>query len=114
MAQQRSDAASTRPRFHIIVWNENGAFVDRLAVGAFMGTIQSKISYTLRSDVDGSDEAVVSVGALLITAEDRGRDGCTGSWNIENNDNGKGPKGKDRWWHTERSRWREVALGKYF
>ena len=37
-----------------------------------------------------------------------GKEGCTGKWNMA-----KGPadrKDRERWWHTERPRWREVQL----
>jgi hypothetical protein len=123
MAQQRIDAAHNIPKFHIILWDENGQFVERITVGGFIGQIQSKIFYTLRPDVDGMDEAVVTVdgvGGLLDGGEELNvRDGCTGSWNLQMESAvGKGGKsngsGKERWWHTERGRWREVRLEKFF
>ncbi len=119
MAQQRIDAATTHPQFHIIIWDEFGIFVERFAVGGFIGLIQSKIHYSLKPDIDGMDEAIVGidgVGGLLDGGEETSpKDGCTGSWNLMAGMQGKGGgKGKDRWWHTERGRWREVPLEKLF
>jgi hypothetical protein len=121
MAQNRIEAASTQPKFHIIVWDERGQFVERFAVGGFIGSIQSKIFYSLKPDIDGMDEAVVTVdgvGGLLDGGEETSvRDGCTGSWNLNlagQGKSGRAGSGKERWWHTERGRWREVPLGKFF
>lgn len=82
--------------------------------------MQSKVFYTLKPDVEGMDEAIVGVegmGGLLDGGEEVGvRDGCTGSWNLDGGVavNGRGGKKKDAWWHTERGRWREVQLERYF
>jgi hypothetical protein len=122
MAQQRADFAATQPQFHIIIWDEFGLFVERFAVGGFIGQIQSKINYSLKPDVDGMDEAIFGIEGLLGGGEEvNGKDGCTGSWNLMAGvqEKGKGggkdeKKGKDRWWHTERGRWREVPLEKLF
>jgi hypothetical protein len=122
MAQQRADFAATQPQFHIIIWDEFGLFVERFAVGGFIGQIQSKIHYSLKPDVDGMDEAIFGIEGLLDGGEEvNGKDGCTGSWNLMAGvqEKGKGggkdeKKGKDRWWHTERGRWREVPLEKLF
>jgi hypothetical protein len=120
MAQQRADAASTQPQFHIIVWDEFGLVVERFAVGGFMGQIQSKIHYSLKPDVDGMDEAIFGIDGLLDGGEEANpKDGCTGSWNLMAGLSGLGgrggeKKGKDRWWHSERGRWREIPLGKLF
>jgi hypothetical protein len=122
MAQQRIDHASTQPKFHIIIWDEDGQFVERYAVGGFMGTIESKVYYSLKPDVDGMDESIVHVegarGLLDAGEEMNSKDGCTGSWNLEagvakGKNGGKG-QGKDRWWHSERGRWRELPLEKFF
>lgn len=128
MAQQRIDIAAKQPRFHIILWDENGQFVERHAVGGFLGRIQSNIFYTLKPDVEGSDEAIVDIegpgGLLGIGEEGNVRDGCTGSWHLDvgnrsgsvtaNGGGWKGKKDRERWWHTERGRWREVPLEKFF
>jgi hypothetical protein len=121
MAQNRIEEASRQPKFHIIIWDEDGQFVERFAVGGFIGDIRSKIFYSLKPDIDGMDEAVVmvdGVGGLLDGGEETNlRDGCTGSWNLSSAEQGKKGRdgsGKQRWWHTERGRWREVPLGKFF
>ena len=121
MAQSRIDTAQSHPKFHIIIWDEDGQFVERFAVGAFIGSIQSKIYYSLKADIDGMDEAIVKVdgvGGLLDGGEEVNvRDGCTGSWNLNTSVQGKSGRvngGKERWWHTERGRWREVNLEKFF
>ena len=116
MAQQRIDGASTHPQFHIIIWDEFGQFVERFAVGGFMGLIQSKIHYSLKPDIDGMDESIMGIESLLDGCEETSpKDGCTGSWNLMAGMQGKGGnKGKDRWWHTERVRWKEVPLEKLF
>jgi hypothetical protein len=121
LAQHRIDAALMQPNFHIIVWGENGTFVERHKVGGFMGTVQSKVSYTLKPDIDGTDEAVVTVdgqGGLLDGGEETNlRDGCTGSWNRDLAGLGRSGKaigGKENWWHTERGRRKEVKLEKFF
>jgi hypothetical protein len=118
MAQQRIDHASTQPKFHIIIWDEDGQFAERYAVGGFMGMIESKVYYSLKPDVDWMDDSIVHVegtGGLLDPGEEMNpKDGCTGSWNLEAGV-AKGKKqGKDRWWHSERGRWRELPLEKFF
>jgi hypothetical protein len=121
MAQQRIDHASTQPKFHIIIWDEDGQFVERYAVGGFMGMIESKVHYSLKPDVDVMDESIVHVegaGGLLDAGEEmNSKDGCTGNWNLEAGTKGKNGgkgQGKDRWWHSERGRWRELPLEKFF
>lgn len=121
MAQNRVDVASTQPKFHIIVWDDAGKFVERFAVGGFVGDVQSKIFYSLKPDIDGMDETVVTVdgvgGLLDDGAEKNVRDGCTGGWNLSMEGQGKtgraGSK-KETWWHTERGRRREIPLRKFF
>jgi hypothetical protein len=121
VAQRRIDAAVAQPKFHIIVWNAAGEFVERQTVGGYLGTIQSKIFYSLRPDIDGTDESIVTVdgiGGLLDGGEETNvRDGCTGSWNMHiavQGKSGKSGSGKEKWWHSERGRWRELALEKFF
>lgn len=121
MAQQRIEGALSIPKFQILIWGEDGNMVERQTVGGYIGLIQSKINYTLKPDIDGMDEAVVTVdgvrGLLDGGEESHVRDGCTGSWNLNTAIQGKSGKqsaGKDRWWHTERGRWREVQLEKFF
>ncbi|KAF4630246.1 hypothetical protein G7Y89_g7897 [Cudoniella acicularis] len=70
LAQQRIDAATQKPQFHIIIWDEDGQFLERHAVGGFIGQVQSKISYVLKPDLDGSDESFMGVEALLDGTEE--------------------------------------------
>ncbi|EKD13182.1 hypothetical protein MBM_08625 [Drepanopeziza brunnea f. sp. 'multigermtubi' MB_m1] len=128
LAQHRIEAtaaATTSPGFHTVVWNEHGALVERSTIG-FLGTVvESKVFYSLRRDVEGSDEAVLGVdrgvGGLLDRGEDgieTGREGCTGSWNLDGSvvpvvPSGKLGRQRDVWWHTERARWREVPLERF-
>lgn len=121
MAQRRIDAAISQPKFHIIVWNDQGNFIERQTVGGYIGEVQSKIYYSLKPDIAGADEAIVTVdgiGGLLDGGEETNvRDGCTGSWNLHlaiQGKNGRSGSGKEKWWHTERGRWREVPLDKFF
>ncbi len=119
MAQIRLEAATKQPKFHIILWDENGEFVDRIAVGGFMGMIESKISYCLKPDVAGSDEAIARIegaGGLLDTAEELNvKDGCNGGWNLHSRSQAKNSsRGKENWRHTERGRWRDLPLEKFF
>ncbi|KAG0649624.1 hypothetical protein D0Z07_4043 [Hyphodiscus hymeniophilus] len=121
MAQNRIDTACKQPEFDIIVWDDCGKPAERFAVGGFIGDINSKIFYNLTPDIDGMDESVVTIdgiGGLLDAGEEMNpRDGCTGSWNLRmatQGKNGRTGGGKEKWWHTERGRWREVPLGKFF
>jgi len=121
LAQRRIDEISVHPGCHINVWNEQGQLVERETVGEYYGQVQSKIYYSLRPDVEGSDEAIVAVdglGGLLDGGEEVNvREGCTGSWNLQIDAQGKNGmcgKRKERWWHTERGRWREVGLERFF
>ena len=74
----------------------------------------------MKPDVDGSDEAIFGMEGLLDGGEEvTPKDGCTGSWNLlagvyEKGKSSSEKKGKDRWWHTERGRWRELPLEKLF
>lgn len=119
IAQQRIDAAMTQPKFHIIIWDENGDFVERFELGGFIGSIQSRINYTLKPDVEGMDESIIGIegpGGLLDAGDEVSpRDGCTGSWNLESGSRVKSAsKGKERWWHTERGRWKDIPLQTFF
>lgn len=121
MAQNRIDASQNMPRYHIIVWNEDGKLVDRHQVGAFIGSMRSNISYSLKPDIEGADEAVASVegpcGLLDDSEETNVRDGCIGTWNqlhCSYGKTGKNAAAKERWWHTERGRRGEVHLERFF
>ena len=75
----------------------------------FVGTIGSRITYSLEPDVAGSDDALIDVGDLMGGAREASpRDGCTGLWNAAN------PSGKKWWCHTERWRYRVEDVGRFF
>lgn len=114
MAQLRIEAAKLKPQFHVITWDENGEFVERHALGGFLGQTTSAISYTLRPDLEGCDEAILGVEKML--GDEREGDGCTGAWNLDLGGRGAsaGKKEKERWRHTERERWRGVDVGLLF
>jgi len=132
MAQHRAELALNSPQFHIIVWDEGGSFMERFEVGTFMGKIESKIYYDMRPDVEGSDIAIVGVkgekglldgrGEELTSSNGReGEQGCAGMCWAERGGKDKrrksvsySGKGKDRWWHTERGRWSELPLERFF
>ena len=118
LAQGRAEAAKAKPKYHIIVWDENGDFQERHAVGGYLGELHSQIEYNLKPDLDGSDESLMGVEALLDDTEEiKVRDGCTGLWNADLSHKGSSSsrkKRKDRWLHTERGRWKDLSLSTLF
>lgn len=114
LAQLRIDNAKV-PQFDVIIWDEEGQFVERFKLGTFIGKVESKIVYNLKPDFEGSDESIMGIETLLEKGgELRSNDGCTGSWNIDLDSKSKDRKKRDWWWHTERERWREVKLATFF
>jgi hypothetical protein len=118
LAQHRAEAAKTKPKFHIILWDENGAFQERHAVGTYLGQLQSQIDYVLSPDLEGSDDSLIGVDDLLDGSEETNvRDGCTGSWHADIKHKGSSvsaKKGKERWVHTERGRWKDLSVDRLF
>ncbi|MCJ1361022.1 hypothetical protein MMC16_000118 [Acarospora aff. strigata] len=116
-AQERLEEARNTVSFKVVV-DEDGLISQVYDFSGFVGRIGSRITYSLRPDVAGSDVAVVEVEDLLgrgcavkgMEREKEGnvKDGCTGMWNASH------PAGKKWWWHTERVRWRGVELGRFF
>jgi hypothetical protein len=107
----------TKAQFDILIWDhDEGECVQRFKVGTFIGKVESKVVYNLKPDLDGSDESILGIETLLESGDEKNlRDGCTGSWNSDLDMRlGKASKGKDRWWHTERQRWRELKLDTFF
>lgn len=121
MAQHRIEASTTQPQFHIIVWDDFGHFQERFEVGGFIGKVDSKIFYSLKPDVAGMDEGVVQFegnGGLLDVGEETStKEGCTGSWWLDaeaRKSDKNAHKKRDVWWHTDRGRWKELPLEKFF
>lgn len=138
-AQSRIEHARRFPRFNIDVLNEHGIKIEQHGVGAFLGTIGSPVQYVLTPDEGGSDEGggLVTIADMLgdrgealvlprpggepekkrssrwdrdkseADAEVRTREGCSGQWNAKDIVD---KKDRERWWHTERGRWKGVVL----
>ncbi|KAL8969789.1 MAG: hypothetical protein Q9197_004153 [Variospora fuerteventurae] len=107
-AQRRIEEARKAATFTIII-EEDGTVQEVIDIEGFMGTIGSKISYTLDSDVAGSDNALIDFPDLVEGSKEvASRDGCTGLWNASHH------TGKKWWNHTERYRYRPVDLQRFF
>ena len=111
-AQTRLENARSTPRFFVNVIDEDGTPVEKYGMGGFMGEIGSPIHYILEPDTGATDEhgGLVDMSDLLgVGAEDvTEREGCTGRWNTGNQIMAD-KKERERWWHTERGRWRGVT-----
>ena len=135
-AQARLEAAQRLPRWFVNVLDERGLVVEKFAVGAFLGSVESRVRYVLSADGGATDEGggVVTVedmvrddggemvGLLVEEGVKKGRkggdvegavkgrkEGCCGRWNTYSGvvvDK----KDRERWWHQERGRWRAVVL----
>ncbi len=66
-AQARIEAARRFPRFAVNVTDERGLLIETYGIGAFIGTIESRIRYVLTPDAGATDESggLVSVTELL-------------------------------------------------
>ncbi|KAI0432638.1 hypothetical protein F5Y09DRAFT_301468 [Xylaria sp. FL1042] len=114
-AQHRLDAARNEPRFTFNLLDESGRMVETTQLAGFIGEISSPINYYLMPDPGAMDEngGIVEISDFLgdggENLKDGNREGCTGRWNtysgavIDKKD-------RERWWHTERGRWRAVEL----
>lgn len=121
-AQARLEAARSMPLFRVNVTAEEGELVDMFDMAGFIGTVGSRIRYDLRPDVGSTDDkgGLVDVrdlggdtGESLVSTNGRGgetaREGCSGFWNrVDGVVADK--KERERWWHTERGRWRRLEL----
>ena len=108
-AQARIDEARKKSDFRVTV-EEDGQIVECYDFEGFMGTVGSKIWYTLEPDVQGSDDALIDVGDLMSGGRERetGKDGCTGLWNASHH-------GGKKWWsHSERWRYQSIDLKRFF
>ncbi|KAI3331956.1 hypothetical protein HD806DRAFT_478896 [Xylariaceae sp. AK1471] len=114
-AQRRLEAAHNEPRFTFRLVDEDGSVLETKRMAGFMGEIGSPINYCLMPDASSIDEngGLVEISDFLgdggENLKDGGREGCNGRWNTYS-----GPvidkKDRERWWHTERGRWRAVEL----
>ena len=105
-AQSRIDEARNTTQFKVIV-DEEGVVKHIIDLPGFVGTVGSRIAYSLKGDVAGSENAVAGIGDLR-RGEGDGKEGCTGMWNASHH------AGKRWWWHRERGRWKDVGLNSVF
>jgi hypothetical protein len=120
-AQQRIDAAKSRPKIQVIAedWTDwetgNIATTARYEFGAYIGMVGSKIRYSLDPDIEGRDELGVGVEDLLESGEAKGegsrRGLCDGRWNLTRSEAGKAATG---WEHRERVRWSPLGVQRLF
>ena len=113
-AQSRLEQAWQVPRFHVSVTDEDGTLVDDFSMAGFVGTPGSRITYHLLPDAGSSDEkgGLVDVRDLEGDAGESlsgGGEGCTGAWSRREGAVAD-KKDRERWWHTERGRWRGFEL----
>ncbi|KAL7628374.1 hypothetical protein AAE478_002576 [Parahypoxylon ruwenzoriense] len=114
-AQSRLEAARQSPRFVVNVTGEDGTELESYGLAGFMGQVESRIRYWLSADEGAADESgglvdiadVLGEGGENLKVE--GREGCIGRWNTYSG-NVIDKKDRERWWHTERGRWRAVSL----
>ncbi|KAL8996278.1 MAG: hypothetical protein Q9169_004164 [Polycauliona sp. 2 TL-2023] len=107
-AQQRIEEARNAVKFKIVI-EEEGVVQEVFDIQSFMGTIGSRISYNLESDVPGNDNALIDFPDLVSGVKEVSpRDGCTGMWNASHH------AGKKWWNHTERCRYHPVDLHRFF
>ncbi|KAI0160971.1 hypothetical protein GGR52DRAFT_576383 [Hypoxylon sp. FL1284] len=115
-AQGRLEAAWKGPgRFILKVTDDDGTVVRKQDLASFIGRVESKIQYCLTPDEGATDEngGLVDITDVLgdngenLRAD--GREGCNGRWNTYSG-NVIDKKDRERWWHTERGRWRPVTL----
>lgn len=68
-AQARLEAARRYPKFCINIIDPPGNVVEKHGVGAFIGTLDSRINYVLTPDLGGTDEGGGLVGIKELLAE---------------------------------------------
>ncbi|KAI0969946.1 hypothetical protein F4678DRAFT_480684 [Xylaria arbuscula] len=114
-AQRRLEAARDEPRFTFNLVDEDGTILQTEKMAGFIGETSSPINYCLLSEPGAEDETggLVEISDFLgdggENLKDGNREGCTGRWNTYSGvvvDK----KDRERWWHTERGRWRSVEL----
>ncbi|KAI8963284.1 hypothetical protein F5Y11DRAFT_356386 [Daldinia sp. FL1419] len=114
-AQSRLEAAWQTPRFFVNVINEDGSVAENYGFAGFIGQAESKIRYCIMPDDGATDEngGLVDISDVLGDQGENlkveGREGCNGRWNSYNG-NIADKKERERWFHTERGRWRLVTL----
>lgn len=108
LAQERLEEARKTVQFKVVI-DEGGVVMQTYVFNGFVGTIGSKITYSLKPDVSGSDDAVIGIVDETDNSKEASvKDGCTGLWNASH------PAGKKWWSHTERFRYRPVDSQTFF
>ncbi|KHN99924.1 uncharacterized protein MAM_01848 [Metarhizium album ARSEF 1941] len=113
-AQARLDRSRDSHVFQVNVTDEQGDLVETFGLAGYIGTVGSQVHYDLLPDEGSSDDkgGLVDVPDLHDDPDDclaMRRGGCTGSWNWREGVVAD-KREKERWWHTERARWRQVEL----
>ncbi|KAL8904296.1 MAG: hypothetical protein Q9207_003360 [Kuettlingeria erythrocarpa] len=107
-AQKRIEDARKAAMYRVII-EHDGVVHEMFDIEGYMGTVESKITYTLDSDIPGSDNALIDFPDLVDGSKEvHPRDGCTGMWNASHH------TGKKWWNHTERYRYHPVDLQRFF
>ncbi|KAI1799718.1 hypothetical protein F4811DRAFT_565354 [Daldinia bambusicola] len=114
-AQSRLEAAWQTPRFAVHVIDEDGTVAEDYGIAGFIGQVGSRIRYCVTPDEGATDEngGLVDISDVLGDQGENlkveGREGCNGRWNSYNGAIAD-KKERERWYHTERGRWRLVTL----
>jgi hypothetical protein len=109
-AQMRIEHARSRVVSRIVV-TDDGTVKSVVDIYGYIGTLDSKINYSLEPDVPGSDNAVIDVLDIMDKRQSfRGTkfESCTGEWNSAST------QGKKWWSHVERYRWKPTDLMTFF
>ena len=107
-AQQRIEAAWSTVQFKVLV-EEDGIVHEIFDLNGFIGSVGSKIAYSLEPDVPGSDNAVIDFPDIVSGNDEVAvQEPCKGLWNASH------PGGWKRWQHSERTPYRPVDLMKFF
>lgn len=119
-AQSRLEAALRVPKFHVNILDEDGSVNETFGIGGHIGTVSSKVRYNLlpedgASDMNGGLVNVTDIlggcGEVLTCQLGSTIEGCTGKWNTWSGNLMRADrKERERWYHTERGRWRPVQL----
>ncbi|KAI1485784.1 hypothetical protein F5X96DRAFT_682538 [Biscogniauxia mediterranea] len=125
-AQARLEAARQKPRFTVRVVDEDGTVAEDYRVGGFLGRpgTDIELDYCLAADPGAADEngGLIDITDFLgdggenLHRDNHTREGCNGRWNSAASLAAAAASGtadrrdKERWWHTERGRWRAVEL----
>lgn len=103
-AQKRIEEAWSAVQYRVVV-EEDGVVNEIFDLNGFVGTIGSKIYYSLDPDIPGSDMALIDFPDVTSGRDEVAmKDTCKGLWNASR------PGGQ----HTERPRYRPVDLHNFF